>query len=132
MKKVILIAMLCMLTLLGGCGSKKVVDNTAITIESCMKDLLINPSVKGSNITYYYNTAEELAVYYTDNWNKGVIKCKRYFRDAEHYNIQKSLNPDAKFKDDLLTIEIKEYMQVEDMDAHWDFVENSSVYTLVK
>ena len=132
MKKIILIAILCFVTLLGGCGSKPVVENNAITIESCMKDLLIKPSVKGENITYYYNTAEELAVYYTDNWNKGVIKCKRYFRNEEHYNIQKSLNSDAKFKDDLLTIEIKEYMKVDDMDAHWDYIENSSVYTLVK
>lgn len=132
MKKIIFVLMICFVTLLGGCGSKKVVENPGITIEKCMKDALVNPSVKGTNITYYYNSPEELALYYSTNWQKGVISCKRYFKNEEHYNIQKSLNPNAKFKDKELTMVIKEYLKVQDMDAHWDSIENNSMYILVK
>lgn len=134
MKKFMLIVLLSFVFLLGGCTSNKtpVEDPNAVTLSGCLEDVGAGASVKGENLTYYYVSQDEISLYYSKNWKKGIISWKRFFVNEEQYNLQKSLYPDAVCKDAQKTILIKEYIKVDDMDAYWDSIENSSVYTMVK
>lgn len=132
MKNIILILILCFVTLLCGCTSNNNEPINTISLATCMQDSNAKASKKGENITYYYSTPDEISLYYAQNWKKGIISWKRYFINEEQYNLQKALYPNAVCKDKDHTIFIKEYLKVDDMDAHWDSIENSSIYKIVK
>ena len=133
MKKFLLIVMLSLVTLLCGCESDEIVEPTyTLDVYSCMASIAVEPSQRDMNLTYYYSNSDEIALYYTRSWKDGVISCKRFFINPEIYNLQKSLYPFAEFDDEFLTIEIEEFMVVPDMNAHWDSLESSGVYTVIK
>ena len=135
MKKfsIIMISIISLL-FLAGCGKKlnsdQVINET--TVLACMKQDSIKKSEEGKNLTYYYINPSDIAIYYVEDWKKGVISLKKYFWDTEQFNMQKELYSDARVDEDDLTVYVREYSTVDDMDAYWEQTENSSTYTMVK
>lgn len=132
---VIITVILAMTLILTGCSDNNVepvIVNT-VDVGTCMFDVGANNSVKGECLTYYYRGPEDLTLYYTTNWNKGFISMKKYYVTQEKYLIEKPLYPNAtRVNDTELTIQVQDYMKVEDMDAYWNQIETSSTYVMVK
>lgn len=130
---ILLVIMVSVFCILAGCtGEQEQIINNTLTVEACMKDAGVSKSVQGTNLVYYYKGPEELSLYYVNSWNSGVVSLKRYYVSAEKYNIEKTLYTNARCDDRNLTIQVGEYSRVEDMDAYWTQIENSSTYTIVK
>ena len=118
---------------LSGCTeNQEVVETNTLTVEACMQDVGLSKSVQGKNLVYYYKGPEELSLYYVNNWKNGVVSLKKYYINNEKYKLEKEMYSNANFNDKNLTMQIKEYLNVEDMDAYWTQIENSETYTIVK
>ncbi len=138
MKKIIYTIMMIFILLssliLTGCSGDTNVQEAPdeSTVLSCMKNDSINKSVQGTNLTYYYIGPDDISIYYVTSWKNGVVSLKKYFWNKEQYDLQKAFYSDAKLNDKALTIYVREYTVVEDMDAYWTEIENSPTYTIVK
>ena len=111
---------------------KKQDEEPKLVLADCIADSGFERSVKGEKMLYYYATPNEIALYYCSGWKSGRISCRKYFLDKDTYELEKSLADVYRFKDEKLTFLVKEYKVVEDMDAYWDEIEASSIYTIVK
>ena len=121
--------------LLTGCGEKEVEEPVTkpFSVSYFIKENDIEKSEKGKKLTYYYVSDGEITIYFVTNWNKGVISMRRFFTDKDKYDLQKSVAPaKSKCNDEELSIYIKEYNTVSDMDAFWDEIENSMIYKMYK
>lgn len=137
MKKIIsviaLVIIISMSLILTGCKEdKKVEEVNTFTVEYCIKDASIPKSVKGTNLTYYYIGPDDISIYYSTSWKKGVISLRKYFKDKENYELQKTMYDYTRCDDTKLSIYVKDYSRVDDMDSYWTQIENSGTYTIVQ
>lgn len=129
---VFLILVICISTLVG-CETEVVEEETnTISVEKCMKNDNILKSEKGNNLTYYYKDADSLSIYYVTNWKNPKLSVKRYYTNKEAYELRKKLETEAKCNDSERKISHNNYEQIDDMDAYWDEISNSSLYTIVE
>lgn len=136
MKKIIsiiaLVIILSMSFILTGCEEEKKEEVNTFTVEYCMKDAGISKSVQGTNLTYYYIGPDDISIYYVTSWKRGVVSLRKYFSDKDKYELQKTMYDVTRCDDQKLSIYVKDYIKVDDMDAYWTEIENSSTYTIVK
>lgn len=130
--KIIFVAIIIVASLsLSGCFNN-VEEEPKLVVSECIKDSKFEKSEKGKTLLYYYATPTEVSLYYCNGWKGGKISCKKYFLNKDTYEIEKNLVKADKTSDKELTIYIKEYQVVNNMDAYWDEIEASSIYTIVK
>jgi uncharacterized lipoprotein YehR (DUF1307 family) len=130
--KLLVVLVICILSLVG-CETEQVEEETnTISLASCMKNDNIAKSQKGTNLTYYYRDNDCLSIYYITSWKNAKLSVKRYYTNQEAYELRKSLEKDAKYSDSDKKVSLSNYEEIADMDAYWDEIASSSIYTIVE
>lgn len=112
---------------LTACFRKKEVVRV-ISVSACLNESGFSRSKKGSCLTYYHNTNDEITIYSLRSWRTGVVSCKKYFIDRDLYLLEKDSYSWDKAKPDEYMLYKKEYERVDNPDALWEEIHNSDYY----